>query len=188
MNNKGEKFFELFKNIFNKVKNNSRLKKYLFLCLIILIVFIFIFPFNSSKKQSSNKNSQNIVYNNCSALEYCEVIENKIENVLGSVKGVGNVKVFVSINEGPKTVYLTETQNTENSSDGKVNKTQEEIIYTQKVDGDSIPVEMKQILPEIQAVLIVVEGADLKMQNTITNVVASVLSISVSRVEVLEGK
>lgn len=187
MENKDNKIFQVFKNIFNKIKNAKGIKKILVFVLILLIGFIFIFPFDSKNKTENNKTTENIVYTNCSALEYCAAIENKLENVLGSVKGISNVKVYVSINEGPKTIFLTETQTTENSSDGKVNKTQEEIVYTQKIDGDSIPVEVRQILPTIQAVLIVAKGADLKMQNTITNIVASVLSVSVSKVEVLEG-
>ena len=187
MENKSVKIFSLFKDFFSRIKGNAKLKKILFFGLILLIIFVFIFPFNKSKKQSQNTNSQNTTYINCSALEYCEAIENKLENVLESVKGLSNVKVYISILEGPKTIYLTETQTSENSSDGKVNKTQENIVYTQKVNGDAIPVEMTQVLPTIQAVLIVAKGADLKMQNTITNIVSSVLSVSVSKVEVLEG-
>ena len=46
-----------------------------------------------------------------------------------------------------------------------------------------------ELLPKITGVLIVASGAkDIKMKNTLINTIAAILNISVSNVEVLEGK
>lgn len=188
-NNKNRnRVFSIFINLFEKIKKKGSLKKIIILVLVVLVVLIFLPNFSFKKSSSTKSETIEKVYVNCSALEYCKTLENKLENVLSSVKGLSNVKVYLTITEGPKTEYLKETNITESSENGKTTVVTEENIYTQKNGSNSEPVEVRQILPKIESVLIVAKGADMKMQIAIANIVSSVLSVSVSKVEVMEGK
>ena len=178
------KLFNFFKGLLKNKNGFSKLKKIIVVVLIALVIIIF--SSSLTDKKTTNKNSgvkQSLTYSS-SAVEYAKSLELRLENVLSGIKGIDNIKVFVSVSEGPRIEYLTEI----NKTQGENNSQTQESVFEQKVDGNYLPVVVVETLPKINGVLIVAKGVDLKKQTTIANIVSSVLSVSVSKVEVMEGK
>lgn len=170
-------------------KNKKVLKTIFIVLLAVCIVLIFAssFTFESNKNKVTKVDNKNI-----SAMEYCEVVENRLVNVLAGIKGIGNVDVFVMVDASPTIKYLEESQTEyyEKLDSGKpiVKSIKTEIVMS-KNGSVSTPVVVVEFLPKITGVLIVASGAkDIKFKANLINVVSSVLSVEVSKVEVMEGK
>ena len=93
------------------------------------------------------------------------------------------------VDSSPEIKFLEEqnsssTQNGENS----IESIQTTIVMAK--DGSvTSPIVTIELLPKITGVLIVASGAsDIKLKTTLINATASVLSVNISNVEVLEGK
>jgi len=164
-----------------KLRNFKHLKTITVIVLSLIVGLIFISSLVPKRKQNIEKES----VTNLSALAYCKDQENRIERILESVKGISNVKVFVMTSESPEIVYVTDK--TETTTSGTTTTVESAVI----VKNGTITNALVQIerLPKIMGVMIVAKGAgDLKMKTTLTNIIASVLGVNVSNVEVMEGK
>lgn len=180
-------FFKDFSDKFKNIFNFKHAKTILVAVLAVVVVIIFASSFMPTKTRKTSNNSTNT---NSYAMEYCKLIENKLENVLSSVKGAGNVKVMVMVDSSPTIKYLEEKdETTTTQGDGKVITETNTTVVFSKDGSSSKPIIVVEILPKITGVLIIASGAkDLKMKTTLTNVVSSVLGANISNVEVLEGK
>ena len=193
MEEKESKIKSFFKRLFNKDSEESGLKQgkvkmAIAVVLMIVIVLIFASSFTSEKSNNSQSSSKE-VQNNLSAVEYCEVVENRLVNVLKNIKGVGAVDVFVMVDSSPTIKFLEETSTTTNKNGDSSTETIQTTIVMAKDGSLSQPVVMLELMPKITGVLVVASGAkDIKMKTTLVNVISSVLSVNISNVEVLEGK
>ncbi len=181
-NNKSKfKFLDKFKEI----KTN---KKVLYLISILLVVVIFCLFVSSLNKTKSKDNSNSSLNTNNKSLYliYAKQTEDRLVNVLSSVKGLSNVKVFINISQSPKITYLSEQKNSSSqSSSGLLTNT----IILAKDGTLTYPIVVLEELPKIEGVLIVAGGAgDPKKKLEIVNIISSVLGVNVSCIEVLEGK
>lgn len=170
-------------NFFKKIKNFKHFKTIVVSVLIVIVLLIFISSFSSKKTVSVNNETKTSL----SSLEYSKQQENRLESILSGVKGISNVRVYVMVDESPEIVYL---ENKTTSANGEGNITSQTTTSVMVKNGQvTTPVVVKEILPKIKGVLIVAKGGgDLKMKTTLTNIVASVLTVNISNVEVLEGK
>lgn len=101
--------------------------------------------------------------------EYTEYLENKLEDTLRQMKGVGEVSVMITLQASEKQIVekeenLVRNNTTENDSQGgsrsiyEIN-TVEQTVYS-KTDNIQSPYVSQTILPEISGVLIVAQGAE----------------------------
>ena len=168
---------------------SSKIKSFFVVFLVVVIIIIFASSFKSDTKTDK---VTKVDTKNISAMEYCEVVENRLVSVLENVKGIGNVDVFVMVDSSPTIKYLEETE-TQTVTNGASLDKQTELIKTTIVmskDGTiTTPVVVVEILPKITGVLIVASGAkSVKFKTTLINITSSVLSVDISKVEVLEGR
>lgn len=122
----------------------------------------------------------------------------KIENLLSVVKGVGQVSVTVSLENGPEYVYavnenLTERKVEENDSGGGQRVTTEttdndQMVFAQSASaGGQEPVIVKELQPKIAGVLVVAEGAgDPELKATLSRAVQTLLNVPAHRVSILQ--
>ena len=106
-----------------------------------------------------------------SALQtYEETLEKELEGLCGSVAGVGQVEVMVRLARGTRVLYATDS----NGSPGSVGSgSGEQALYE------------TLLTPEVAGVGIVCRGGDNpKIQQTLTDLVATALNISSNRVSV----
>lgn len=100
--------------------------------------------------------------------DYAEYLEEKLESVLANMKGVGSVKVMITLETSEEQVVekdepITRDNTTETDSNGgnrvvyKMDSGQETVFS--KEGNNEIPYVSKTVLPQISGVLIIAQGA-----------------------------
>ena len=172
-------------NSFLKKENKTKNVKVIFLLLLSVLIFVIFFSGLDVKSSKKNVKSKTTL----SAVEYCETVENRLINVLGKIKGIGNVDVFVMVDASPTIKFLEETKSeTTKKEQSEIVNIETEIVM-QKNGTITSPVVVVELMPKITGVLIVASGANnIKLKTSLINTVSAILNINISNVEVLEGK
>lgn len=207
----------MFKDKLNNLKelftkktegNNKKQIENLVIFLIILIITIIAINviWNGDKKKTTDNNTsteykqlaedinQNI---NSTISENDEYnLENKLEDILSNISGVGKVKVLITYSQTSTVVAMTNETNTysnteETDSNGGTRNiletdTKSEVIFEEK-DGESVPITEKIIMPKIEGAIITAEGAgDAVIKTNIVQAVSAVTGLASYRVQVFE--
>ncbi len=193
----------MFEGVFKKknpvieVDENGNIKKpkkniRLLVIIICASVFVLAFSGNKNKDVPDTKilKDNSIVLNSS---EYTRQIESDLESVLSAVKGVGKVKVRVSVSEYGEKVLATDGKkeiNRESENDKNTNKTTEE--HTALIYGSGTseqPFVIKEKLPIPSGVLVVAEGGgneEVKLE--VYEAVKALYGISGHRIKVAQGQ
>lgn len=172
---------EKIKAFYEKIKKVKHIQIYFAVGLAVVVGLIY-FAFaggGSDKKQSTDvdKTYQNI----SSSSEYTAYMENKLENVITSVKGVGETKVVLTLEKGFEYVYLTEEE-TKTTSNGTTVTT----ISIVMVDGQ--PVVKEEIYPVVKGILVIAEGAeDIGVRMNILSLIQTVIEVDNSKINIMAG-
>ena len=134
--------------------NKKKIENLVFLVIILVVTLILINTIIKDESKSiKNQDEDNILSqerelaNNMDSLNISSNLEKGLEEILTTIKGAGQVKVFINYSESSKTVAMydetTTTSSTEesDSSGGKRNVTETEnkkdviyyILYTRRV-------------------------------------------------------
>ncbi len=165
-----------------KTMENSKWQKWfqkdnlIILVLVGVLLVVLSFPIKKEGKTPSEKSEQELtaelqvaegekfqeLYN------YAEYLEEKLEIILANMKGVGSVKVMITLETSEEQVVekdepITRDNTTETDSNGgnrviyKMDSGQETVFVK---DGNcEIPYVSKTVLPRISGVLIIAKGA-----------------------------
>ena len=157
-------------SFFEKIKNNKKLQTILIVVALVLALIIFIA--NSIIPKNEEVESDN------SVIDYVSNLEEKLENTLSQVNGVGKVKVVITIESGMETVLASKVTITEKENYVE----REETPIT--VNGKTIVV--KELYPKIIGVLIVAEGVEsISVLSKIQQATISLLDIKLNQIEIL---
>lgn len=179
-----------FKN-FNELLTSEKLKKFIIFLGILGISLIFFSGFFKSK--DSKKAKQN--WQNDTTKEYVFQLENSLREMVSSIKGAGNTKVLVTLENSEETIYATEEKKnkeaTEDKTDGQLSKKREsddcekKYITVKDADGTERALSVTQIQPTVKGVVVVCDGGDIPdVQQRITEAVKTALNITSKRVYV----
>ncbi len=143
--------------------------------LIILLSVPGIFSSKDTKKNNIQNNNIKVLENDANTTShdtntYITELENKFENFLKKVSGIGQVEVMITLKASEEKVTLKDTPSTEeslNEVDGEggsrteSNVTREEstVLYTDE-NGNSVPYIIQRIEPEVEGVVVIAEGGD----------------------------
>ncbi len=159
-------------SLLNKIKNNKKLQYFLIILLSVTIIIVFMFSY------SKNDKKENV---NAGIGEHVTILENKLEQTLRKVEGVGNVSVVITVESGMETVLAMETITKENSN-GK-----ETITTPIIVNGKTVV--LKENFPKVSGVLIVAKGAkNISVLRKIQQATISLLDINLDQIEILTMK
>lgn len=115
---------------------------------------------------------------------YAAYLEKKLGNALVTINGAGRVKVVVTLEDVGSSIVekdISYQRDNDNQNDGSTSSSaaryedQEETVYTVDSQGRDIPYVSKQILPSVEGILIVADGAD--KENVKKQMKAAVLSL-----------
>lgn len=187
--------------------NNKRKIENLVFLVIILIITVVIINYVWSGDKSSNKkvtnsagkqlattnSSQTLVssqYNNTESIS----LEEKLEDILSKIEGVGSVKVFINYSESSETVAMynenskmSTTEETDKSGGTrKVEQTdsQKEVIY-QEQNGTKTPIVQKTVEPKIEGAIITAKGAgDINVKTSIIQAVEAATGLATHKIQV----
>ena len=183
---------EKVKSLIENEKEADNKKKIESLVVFVIILVITIIAINSilnKDKESSNKTIntsdkklaltnneilQDETYNDSS-------LEKNLEEILSSINGVGNAKVFINYSESStveamynETTKESSTEETDTSGGVRTiqqTDTQKDVIYSED-SGSKTPVTQKVINPTIEGAIITAEGAN--NSNVKANIISAV--------------
>jgi len=173
-------FSNKFKNLLGNGQSKNKTKTVLAVVLFAVVIIIFASTYFPSS--SSNNKTQNTII---SVSDYASNTELRLKRLLSSVKGVGNVDVFIYIKSSEEIVYKEDTETITSSANTTVKNT---TVFDQSGNEKNAVVVVTKF-PQIEGVLIVAGGTGnsiIKLK--IIDAVSCVLGLSPSRIEVLEGK
>ena len=187
--------------------NNKRNIENLVFLVIILIITVVIINYVWSGDKSSNKkvtnsagkqlattnSSQTFASSQNSSTENIS-LEEKLEDILSKIEGVGSVKVFINYSESSETVAMynenskTSTTEETDKSGGtrKVEQTdsQKEVIY-QEQNGTKTPIVQKTVEPKIEGAIITAKGAgDINVKTSIIQAVEAATGLATHKIQV----
>ncbi|MBB2182387.1 hypothetical protein H0486_05795 [Lachnospiraceae bacterium MD1] len=142
--------------------------------LIILLSFPGIFESKKPSKdivQTNNMVNQNDT--NTTSYDtntYITEMENKLENILRKVSGIGEVEVMITLKASKEQIPLKDKPSTQESlnevdreggsrTNNNVQQEDNTVLYTDE-DGKSVPYIIQELEPEIEGVVVIAEGGD----------------------------
>lgn len=190
----------LVEKIIKKIKeylehmSNKDIMRNLFIILIIgIILFILadIFINNGSRQIIKSDETGKVDDLNYNYSDYSTLLENKLENILSQLKGVGEVKVMITLEDTTEVIpAFNTTKNNETTketdSQGGTREIVREDMTIQVVTNDNgEPIVLKEIKPTIKGVIVIADGAEnLEVKEMVYEAVKTVLGIPGNRVEV----
>lgn len=179
-----EKLLEKFN--FTSKKGIENLVIFLVLVIIVIVVINGIFK-ESDEKVVSVEPITNVDVRGDS-------LEEKLENILASIRGVGKVKVMISYTNSLEKVPLYDTKETttvteETDSNGGERKTKEVrseyAVVFEEGNNSKTAIVKQSIMPEIIGVIVTAEGAENNsIKENIINAVVAVTNIPNHKIQV----
>lgn len=133
------------------------------------------------------------------AMEYCLNLEVRIEELLSSMEGVGEVEAMVTVTSSRELIVekdepVTRNTVTETDGSGGTRSTNEssfdyETIYETDAEGNVIPYVVKQMEPQIQGITVVAQGGgNAIVQKNISDVLEALFHIDAHKIKVVKMK
>ncbi|OOB78814.1 MAG: hypothetical protein BEN18_06075 [Epulopiscium sp. Nuni2H_MBin001] len=125
--------------------------------------------------------------------DYEAELENRLEDILGSIAGVGAVRVMVTLQSSSEEILAQDTNmsksstNEADSAGGSRTVLEEDVISSIIITNGNMPYIIRTDMPTVKGVVVVAEGGDnVYIKNTIIESVSSLLDIAVHKVSVLK--
>ncbi|NMA86336.1 MAG: sporulation stage III protein AG [Tissierellia bacterium] len=192
-----DKLIHKLKALLEKM-DNKKIIYNSFIILIIGIIFLIIANIFLDYKKDLDTNSQlnSIGLENTNIdQDYTTILERKLEEILGELKGVGKVKVMVTLEDTIEKVPAFNTnKNNETTSEidsqgGTREIVREDMSIQMVTSNDGNLMFIKEIKPTVRGVIVIAEGAEnLEVKEMLYEAVKTVLGISGNRVEVYSSK
>ncbi|WP_069649478.1 hypothetical protein [Caloranaerobacter ferrireducens] len=175
------------------------------LMIIIILGAIILIATSSLVEETSKKNvpktvlykESSISQKNSKIIEdYANTIEKKLEDILSKIKGVGEVKVMVTLEDTAERIPAINTTKTEEKTSEKDSKGGIREVFKQDYseqvvtngNNNNALVIIKEVKPKVKGVIVVAEGADdLYIKEKLYNAVKTVLGISGNKVEIFSS-
>lgn len=192
-----ETFIEKTKKYIEKI-DSKKLRQNLFIILIVGIILLIVANIITGNKNPKDLNEEKEKgskdYQKLN-MDYTSILEEKLEDILSRLKGVGEVKVMITLEDTLEkvpafnTIKNNETTN-EIDSQGGTRETLREDTNIQIVTGSegSLTV-LKEVEPTVKGVIVMAEGAEsIETKQILYEAVKTVLGISGNRVEIYSSK
>lgn len=168
----------------------DKFRKIIIVLGILGIVLIFFSSFFKGTNKNNEKNNDDY-----STQNYVAHLETSLRELISNIKGAGNTRVLVTLENTEETVYATEEkknkQATEDKSEGQMSKKREsddcekKYITVRDANGTERALSVTQIQPTIKGVVVVCDGGDdPQVQQRVTDAIKTALNITSKRVYV----
>lgn len=189
----------------NQGNNKKKIENLVFLVITLIITIVIInYVWNGNKnsnKTITNSAGKQLAYtqgnqNTNQNVTNSSNLEERLEDILKNISGVGNVKVFINYSESSETVAMynenSKTSVTEETdTSGGVRKvettdSQKEIVY-QEDNGDKVPIIKKTVEPKIEGAIITAKGAsNINIKTSIIQAVEAATGLATHKIQVFE--
>ncbi|PKM95863.1 MAG: hypothetical protein CVU84_03415 [Firmicutes bacterium HGW-Firmicutes-1] len=181
------------------IQNNKqkRIINLLFIIFCIGFAFVIFYKQNTSEEQQPNKQLNTAVLQEEDTIHYSDAIEKKLEIEFEKIDGVGSVDVLLTMKTKGEVVLNKDSPNsssktTEKDKEGgsresEENDQQQITVMIKKGDGSEEPIIIKELLPEVNGILIIAEGGDdLIVKNNLINAAKVLLDLPAHKIEVMK--
>lgn len=181
---------QIFDKWMNKIKNEKKWKIGLYGG-VIIIALIFCF---TEWGNSQDISSEEIIETNAQNQSEQE-IEERLEKILSSIRGAGQVKVMITYETGVEMVTAMSTDVNSNRSETvgtdkssfMVQETESTKPATVSGNGGYTPIILAEKQPTIRGVIVVAEGAaNISVKMDLQQAVQTILAVPANSVEVFE--
>lgn len=190
--------------------DKKKIENLVFLLILLIITIIIINVIWNDKGTTDNANnseevtrskqltskdisSDEIVTNNTTGTEN---LEQKLENILSKIQGVGEVTVCINYSESSEIIAMynenSKKSNTEETdTSGGIRKIEEidvqkDIIYKEE-DGEKTPITQKIVQPKIEGAIIAAKGAgNASIKINIIQAVEAITGLPTHKIQVFE--
>ena len=191
----------MLKELFKKSEDGKDKKKQIeniVVFIIILIVTVLIINNIWSKEENNDTEKMHdatkvLAHTDSSSQDD---LEDKLEDILETINGVGKVKALIKYSESSTVVAMynettSESTTKENDGDGgskdvKETENKKEIVYTDE-NGTNKPITEKVVMPVIEGAIITAQGAgNATVKSSIVSAVEAVTGLAVHKIQVFE--
>lgn len=195
-----------WKKILQGLRTGEKLpgKNHLLIILLAgLILFIAVLPVSQKDQDDTGQKDKdaNISTDTESASlterSYEEYLEQKTEQTLEKVEGVGRVTVMITLqSDGQKIIEKDETGSSQSTSETdseggersiEEKNSQQESIFRQDSDGSSEPYVSQKLAPEVKGIVVIADGGDnaVTIQN-ITEAVQALFGVQAHKIKIMK--
>ncbi len=175
------KFKEVFENLSKSKKNLV-----LIICSVLAVILLIVSEFVTTDKKESELD----VKTGVSSAEYIENQEEKLQSLLETIDGAGNVEVMITLESCYENVYLKDSSLKTESKEEDFKEEQEETYIMAKTGSNTQDgVIIKVYEPVVKGVAVVAEGGgneNIKM--AIIETVSAVFNINSTNISVEKMK
>lgn len=185
------KLIKIFKDDGNNKKKTENLVFLLVILVITVVAINVIWKDEETPKNSTNNTSKQLaVKENKSTVEL--TLEEKLENILSKIVGVGNVDVLLTYNETEEIVPIYNTKDktsvtNETDSTGGTRVTQESDSSREVIYQDDEIIVQKTKSPKIEGAIIAASGANnSSVKANIIQAVEAATGLATHKIQVFE--
>lgn len=188
----------------NKLKEMFKGKKktenlLVLLVLLIIVVIAINYIWNSDEKKGNNvkQESQSNEIKQVSTENIKDKTEEKLENILSKISGVGKVRVMItySVSSSVTPVYdetskiSNTTENDDSGGTRTITQTEngKQIVYKENSDGSKEPITKNTESPKMEGAIIVAEGAEnIEVKTNIIEAVEAATGLATHKIQVFK--
>ena len=179
--------------------NKKKVENLIFLLIILIITIVAInFIWKDDKQESKQTTTNKELASKEKNTNSDEDLEKKLEKILSSINGVGNVNVMLTYTESTQIIPVynktEKTSNTNESDSGGGTRQVEESDVTQEVvyqdkNGKNNIITQKTISPKIEGAIITADGANnSNIKANIIQEVEAATGLATHKIQVFEKK
>ena len=170
----------MLKKLFERYKLDKKSK--IFVCAGVLGIFLLLV---SGSFVSDNK-PQEIPPQRYDISEYKTSSEKELCEIIKAIDGVDSVKVMITFADNGKTEYLSEEKISLKNDGDSENQDRESTAALMRENGDEAPVVIRELLPEVKGVAVVVSGEySRELEIKILNSVKGALGANANRISIV---
>ena len=156
----------------------SKYKNFRIPVLVLMIGLVFMLFPNKGKNEMKQIEAE--------PAEEKVIMDQQIEDILEKIEGVGEVSVLLSIGEGEKRIFQTDTDVNVNS-DSKTDR--ETTVILDTTNNDEVPIVSQVVPPRYTGAIIACQGADsASVRFAVVEAVSKITGLGADRICVLKMK
>ncbi len=168
-------------NLFNKDKK---------ILLVVLVGFIgvLLIAISEMNLDKSTEKGKDLTQN-MDSYEYCDYLERRVEDIINSIDGAGEVRVMITLAETTEYVYAQNQNGTKKSNKDSENSDNKSNFVIIENDNNDSGLLIKTYEPKVRGVAVVCVGGDNPIvQQQIYSTVSAVLNVSTARISISKLK
>lgn len=185
------------KEMFKGKKKTENLLVLLVLLIIVVIAINYIWNSDEKKENNVKQESRSNEIKQVSTENIKDKTEEKLENILSKISGVGKVRVMItySVSSSVTPVYdetskvSNTTENDDSGGTRTITQTEngKQIVYKENSDGSKEPITKNTESPKMEGAIIVAEGAEnIDVKTNIIEAVEAATGLATHKIQVFK--